>query len=481
MKPLVPVLACFTLFNLCAAQEPEAVERLRQALQGNVETFQFIEINDEGPTDFSLDLSEHSAELANEGRFGGFRFIAPKGSDALDMVWYFNIPQSWSNWYLSPATGPMKRSFNRWTTADKVYEKFDEPKAAERYRVLQELPAGFFEPGKEYLMWFRQKTDGGGKMARGRIVFQTPLQNDEEWDADNMEEALDLQPLPAEAQVAHLDSRGGKIMLDPEFFQRPDAVSRIDKVFSSLRRFQKLKGGLFITMEMNCPPCGTTPNYAEIRAKHGEADFIRDSAEVVAKRNHQIWPDAPDDQDNEPEVDEDNTITYYYDHFGFIVNRDDPDGEVIQVNTHAENYANLATSNPAGAYARLGTQNLTVFLQDGKEVGRIYYFLEESKIPLVVQEPPLGEYRNGDTRLQYHGDGEWTQSDFFEDGALFFRKPFAGHQIEGKAQWYFPDGNIRFSVDHQDGVYHGDFIEYNPDGQILKQRTFEHGKPVITN
>lgn len=441
-------------------------ESLTAALQAKPEAFTEIELKGAGPVDFDLKLGESVVDIEEE-EFDGLRFTAPEGSDQLDFIWYFNAPDQWSHWYVLPAKGEIKDGFRNWTYADRLYEGFDDVAQENQARVLQNLDAGYFTPGEEYILWFHRKYEGGDDHLRGRMMFAKAPEDG--WDHEAYEETLNLPIAPVEAQVAALKSRGGEIMLDKEFFIHSDAVNRVDNIFTSLRMFQQMQGGFFIAVEISCPPCKTSPRFGDIRKKYGDPDFTRRSAEVAAKNAH---PDQPDVQADADE------ITYYYDYFGFTVNAQDPDGKVIAVNTHKENYHDLVPDEESAAsFGQLGTQNLTIFWRDGEEVGRMYFFLEKNKPPYVVQEPPVGKYRVGDTELEYLGDGQWTQT-VFDEGRVFSVIPFRDHRKEGRARWYYEDGKLAFEVDHLGGLYHGDFIKYDREGNVLDQAKYDQGNPV---
>lgn len=466
------ILACLLLCPLFTlAENPQ--DEFTQQMQAAADAFTPLELPGKGPIDFDLKLGETTATLKDGNVFDGFRFTAPEGSDQLDMIWYFNAPGQWGNWYILPVKGGFKPAFKDWTDADRLYEKFDVIDEDNQLRVLQNLEAGYFEPGQEYIMWFRRVHEGGDDHLRGRLMFAKAPEDG--WDESTYEEALALEPQPVEVQVEWLDSRGGRIMLDEQFFTRRDAKSRIDDIFSSMRRFTQLQGGFFIAMEITMPPCDTTPKMADIIEKYGPPDFTRTSAEEARVQSHSTREDA----EPEEQADEDREVVYYYDYLAFATRADDPMGEVTGVTAHAMDYRALAPDDTfKRSFGTLGTRNLTVFYEGDKEVGRMYYFDEGPKIPLVIQEPPPGVYRQYNLYYEYLGDGKWVREQKDYKDTVLNRASFEDHRRHGKSEWFSDDGLLKMDGEYQDGLPHGVFNAYQPDGEVAETRHYENGKRV---
>ena len=138
--------------------------------------------------DFNIQLGESTTELPNGDKLDGFRFKAPEGSDTTDFVWYFNAPSDWAHWYLCPMEGGFERNLNSWLNGDKLYKQFDRTHEKNRQRTLQTLDAGYFTPGKEYIMWFRQSGKSNGRLS-GRLALK---ESKDKWEHDDIEKALGL-------------------------------------------------------------------------------------------------------------------------------------------------------------------------------------------------------------------------------------------------------------------------------------------------
>ena len=271
MKLLTIVLGFVTLIAATIRAEEDLQKLLIEGLQSNPTIFEFIELNALGsPTDFEVKLGTSVLTLESGDKFDGFRFKAPARSEESDLIWYFNAPSNWAHWYLCPVRNEFKQSFRNWLNADKLYESFDQAGDVNRTRILQALDAGYFKDGEEYIIWFRQIEVGDTRLT-GRLLFTAAGDN---WDHENIENALRLNPMPIEVQVKELKSRGGKILLDEEYFDKSYAASRIEDAFFDMRQTKHMGGGVFITMESAIPTCNNEPSFTEIRKRHGEPDFV---------------------------------------------------------------------------------------------------------------------------------------------------------------------------------------------------------------
>ncbi|MEO0795409.1 MAG: hypothetical protein AAFX93_09615 [Verrucomicrobiota bacterium] len=452
----------------------EEIPPYLKAIPENTDKFEEIDIVEVSKlVDFEITLGE--TVMAVDGQqFDGFRFTAPPESDQLDLIWYFNVATNWSNWYLTPVEDTSKNSFKNWLNVIRLYDKFDQVQEPDRVRALQSLEKGYFVPGEEYVMWFRQRGEAEDNSLRGRIGFGQ-LPEDENWDFDNYEEQLALTPQPAAAQVEELGSRGGEIILDQTFFKPSEAEGIIDQLFFAIEMTSRYRGGYFVTVESTS--CLVShPNFAEIRAKYGDPDFTVSSAESVAKHNHNPYPHREDPR--EPEVDDAHTITYFYDYFGFVVDADDPEGALIDIRAQASNYAKLRQSTEGKSFGAVGMQNLMAFYDHGTEVGRIYYFNEGSKMPMIIQEPPVGRYQLGLDFLEYLGDGQWRVTSETSGDKLAHDISFRDHRRNGDATWYYENGQPRGIGQYEDGVLHGAFKIYNENGELTETRRYEKGKHI---
>ena len=424
------------------------------------------------PVTVRVKLGETTSSSKGKEIYDGFRITAPDDVADRDFVWYFNAPASWANWYIIPVSGGFPDGFRNWLPADRLYSGFDKPQEKNRTRALQTLDRSYFKPGAEYLLWFHKVGPDADAPTDLRAVFRFVARPDDKkkWDHDSVEKALKLKNSPAADQVAELNSRGGRIMLDPQLFDPSDASNRIENVLFSIRQTTHRSDGVFITIEASCPPCRRSPTLAAIREKFGPADFVQTAAEVKKVYKHR-------ENDNVKDEDDEAVTTHYYDFFAFEVADSDPDGKILQVKTHANDFSRLKPPASGGFFGTVPMKNLTVLYLDGKEVGRFYYFLEGGKEPLCIQEPPAGKYQNEDTTIEYQGGGGWVLLNI-EEGKVVRRVPFASHRMSGVAEGFYPDGKLRFKASYKDGELHGELIQYSEQGKIVDQRRFIDGQQV---
>lgn len=456
-------------------------------LQEHSEVFEPINIApNEKPVDFQIKLGDKSTVIDGEYEFDGFRFKMPRDYVGSDMVWYFNAPQNWGNWYIIPVTGEVEGGFKKWFYADKVYKLLDKSAEQDRLRAHQSLSADYFKADTEYVIWFRKVSSGADSELRARLAF---VKTDDEWNLGSIEEALFLDPQEAASQVAVLKSRGGKILLDKEFFSERYAENRIDSVFFSLRHTARMRGGFFTTIEVAMPPSSTHPSFKDIVKRYGPADFVvtpdekellnshmsRDEDEDESEGEEEPGDKSEDEPDEEDEEDEVPVAVYYYDYFGFEVSPDDPEQKVCRVITHAKNYSVLKPVDDKPCFGSVDMQNLMVFYMNKKEVGRMYYFLEESKLPLVVKDPPVGIYKAEYQDLEYRGAGKWVRKRYFRDGKLARMENFEKHLMNGVAEGYYNNGKKSYVASYKDGDLHGEIIRYSEDEKEIERVVFENG------
>ena len=452
--------------SIDAAQDK--METLTKELQQNPQLFDEITIQaPDQPTDFQVELGKTTLTLPSGDQFDGFRFTAPKDSHSQDFTWYFNAPNEWGHWYISPVQGALTPAFKSWLDADNLYRRVDSASPVNRLRVLQTLGAGYFKDGSEYIIWFRHVEKGGGTKLTGRFIFNKIEKKN---DYAELEKTLQLKPQAAPAQVKSLKSRGGKILLDKAFFKPSYAANRIDSVFFSIRQTKRMKGGFFITMQITVPPCDTEPSYAQIRKKYGAADFIQTSAEANRVRKH-----AGGDIDEE---DDNSVTTYYYDYFGFEVATGDKKETVLGVVTHANNFSTLRNKSVDASYGQIPMKNLTVLHKGDQEVGRLYYFLEGGKKPLCTLEPPVGKYQQGQKILEYLGNKKWLWLTLRNDGSTARTIPFTQDLMNGKAQGVYSNGKPSFIAHYLNGVLDGKVIQYSKEGEITSESIFKKGQRI---
>jgi hypothetical protein len=431
-------------------------EVLTEGLRKNSKVFEVLPITTQNiPLSFEITLGKSSAKINDGDEFDGFRFSLPDGVKNADLVWYFNAPTNWGNWYIMPLSGEVTGGFTEWLNGDKVYKNIDIAGEENRIRILQTLNSDYFKEGKEYIIWFRKvdKAKENGKL-RGVISFVTKK---DEWDYENIENALKLKQQKALFQVEELKSRGGKILLDKTMFDSDYAAERVDSLFFNLRNTKTLTGGFFITIETVIPACRSNVTITDIIKKYGPPDFIRTSTEKQKVLEH---AGATPEKEN-------SATRYYYDYFAFEVQNNDPSKKVDRVLTNADNFADVTPKDEKSYYKSVPMKNLTLFHKNKKEVGRLYFFKEIGKEPLLIKVPPVGLYKNGHSTLEYKGDGEWIWKTFFTEGKLARVISFKNHKMDGIATGYYRNGKKSFQASYQKGVLNGDVIRYSEDGEQI--------------
>jgi hypothetical protein len=448
-----------------ASGQMEELQSLANKLAEKKNELDVVKLEEDGRSAVSSATLGKSTVEHQDRPYDGLRFTAPLDLEGRDFIWYFNAPEGWANWYIVPLEEEVKQGFKNWLNADMVYKDLDKEGAKERMRVLQTLDGSYFEPGKEYALWFRNVEKAKPGELRFRIAFAKPEEKGK-WEHGDLEQALGLEAAAAEAQVAELDSLGGKILMDEKFFDKEYAEGRIDAVFSAKRQQQILKGGFFIQIRTSTPPCRRNPKLAEIMAKHGEPDFVRTSKETASLTTKKEDDDPP-------------TVTHFYDYFGFVVNEGDGDQIVQQVTAQANNFSKLIPKDSGRwTFGRLGYENLMVFHQDGREVGRIYFFDEEDKDPNAVKVPPLGAYRNGSVTVKCMGDGKWTMEGVSEEGKPLFLKRYEKNRLHGISETYHDNEKLRLSLSYNNGVLDGNLIEYDEEGKIVREARYKEGNEI---
>lgn len=430
-------------------------ELLQRTIQQNAAAFEKIEIAGEGkPASIEIKLGETTA-TADDLKFDGFRFIAPEVGKR-DFIWYFNVPNEWAHWYILPTEGEPARAFRDWLDADMVYEAVDDPREVNRKRVFQTLSGEYFEPGREYIVWFREveATLKSKALIRAEISFSAKAE-DGAWDVAALEKALELKPLPAKDQVEALDSRGGRILLDGRLFTRQYAENRIDDLFSTIRETRQMQGGFFITMQTAVPPCKTTPLFSEIRRTFGDPDFVRDDAE-----RKKLGLEVEGDE---------SVTTHFYDHFGFEVG---PDDRVLRVVSQASDFSELIPEVPAeaeGTFGWIQMENLTVFHRGRKEVGRAYFFREQGKEPKFITVPPAGVYGRYNEELEFLGNGDWEERQFHRNGQIARKYRYENHKQSGEALGFWENGKPQFVATFKDGLLEGEVTTLSENGEKTKK------------
>ncbi len=457
-----------TMAVLCVAgfsQGQEDGEALAKALSDGREALEVMDFGG-GEALVSRRFQLGETKIEHDGNvFDGIRLVAPGKTSGKDFIWYFNIPEGWAHWYIVPLGGEMKQGFRSWLTPDRLYANFDKAGEEGRFRVLQTLDGRYFDAGAEYVLWFRRVEDGVKGEMRVRAAFSERV---EDWDRDGLEEALGLRSSPAADQVAELDSRGGRILLDGELFEKGYAEDRIDSLFFSMRRQKDMAGGFSIRIETSTPPCRKSPLLAEIIDKYGEADFIVSSAEEAAGN-------GDSDEGGEP------VVTHYYDYFGLEVSENESSPKVRRVVAQANDFSTLRPMEDSRAtFGSLRFRNLIVMHLDGDEVGRIYGFDEGGRKPDVVKLPRPGVYSHGLDTLKHLGAGSWEWRSEAVKGIPSYIKRYSENRLNGLSEMFHETrkGGVKFSLPYKDGLLHGRVTEYDEGGEILREMEYREGELV---
>lgn len=472
MKTRRLLFLCFVLTTACVAEEEMTKESMAEGVRANLAAYDAISPpKADNPVSVRLKLGETVSKYRDQFTFDGFRITAPDDVEGRDFVWCFNAPENWANWFIVPVSGDFEGGFRNWLNADKLYRDLDTPQEKGRMRTLQTLDSGYFKPGADYILWFRQVRVDAATSPELRAVFRFAAKPAavKEWDHDSIEKALKLKDAPDADQVAHLGSRGGRILLDAALFDKSDASGRIHDVLFNIRQTTRYEDGVFITMETSVPPCRRNPSLSAIREKYGPADFVQTAEEARKVRKHAGG--EADKDDDEPRT------THYYDYFGLEVSSAGDDDKVLQVRTHANDFSLIKPPSKGGYFAQVGMKNLTVLYQDGKEAGRYYFFMEGGKEPFCIQEPPVGSYQNDDLTLEYQGQGNWLLLTK-EDDKLVRRVPYAKNRMEGLAEGFFPNGSPSFKATYKDGLLNGELVQYSRQGKVTKRMRFKDDEPV---
>ncbi|NRA39753.1 MAG: hypothetical protein HRU15_16550 [Planctomycetes bacterium] len=443
--------------------------QLMLGIQSGIANYQKIDVlSVKDRVEFDCVLGDTLTTLKNGEIYDGFHFTIPQDFNGEDFLWYCNVPRNWMRWYIIPANGKVADSFKNWHNADVLYNTFDKVAEQNRGRFFQSCHGAYFTAGQQYIMWFNRHTEGAADSVRGCLTFASP-EEESSWDVTSLEEALAMERLSPDVQIENLQSLGGKILLDKNLFTAGYAKSRIDSLVLALRSSRSFAGGFFISVRTYVPPCRKSPSMDDIEKKYGPAHFMRDSQEEAQVMAEQFAP--KDKQGDLKEV-------YYYDYFGFEVMKFDPKRKVVRVLTQEDDFSQLRVTGEQPAFVHMRRKNLTVFMRDKAEVGRLYFFNESNKKVLVIQDPPKATYYAPDTELEYKGMGAWEERVYYHTGELARRLPFKDYVLHGLGTGLYVNGETRFEVSYQKGRLDGDLREYDEEGEGSKHRFFKEGKEI---
>ena len=438
-------------------------EQHANEIQAGLKNFKALKITSLDETvEFNIQLGTDSLTLSDGSVYNGLRFTLPQDYSGQDFIWYFNTPKDWCHWYLYPAQGAVKQSFKDWLEADLVYATYDNVDEKNRFRCLQTCSGAYFQAGHEYIIWFHKVGQANTGQLKGVLKF-APSDPDG-WEHETLEKSLKLKKQNYAAQVKQLESVGGQILLDKQLFQAAYANERIESLITSIRSSKSMPGGFFISMRTFVPPCKDGPTLAQIENKYGKAHFVQSHNEFK-----QVM--GIDEEDNTP----DKTI-YYYDYFGFEVLDDDKNRRVQRVSTQEDNFAVLLSNSEEPTAIAIRKKNLTVFKHNDVELGRIYFFMESGKAPIVIKEPALKTYLQDGQAFEYKGDGNWELRFLFDDGKTHQIMHMVQHKFHGVSKRFYNNGAIEYQVEYKDGLLDGKLEHFSKDGALLKTRTFKAGE-----
>jgi hypothetical protein len=91
--------------------------------------------------------------------------------------------------------GDFGRGFRNWIDADCLYQDLDSAGETARQRTFQSLDGDYFEPGREYILWFRKHENrpSQNRELRTVLAFAALPEDQKEWDSVLIEGALQLK------------------------------------------------------------------------------------------------------------------------------------------------------------------------------------------------------------------------------------------------------------------------------------------------
>lgn len=418
-------------------------------------------------------LNQKTEIFATGHAFDAIRIRAPK-QPGLDLIWAFSTPPDWRHWYIIPADGEPKPGFRNWINGDRAYAGFDGD--LQNPVTLQSLGADYFEPDREYLIWFCQTKHTPEPAVLKLTLRFAPPPAGGKWDIKSIEEALKLQSAPVAAQAGYFNSRGARILRDTELFHPDDAAGQMDHFLFTRRQTEFLKGGYYITIESSCPPCHGSPLLGDIVRKHGAPDCtlsVRDQNAIRA------------DDSGEPA----RYDRHYFDFFVFETDPADARQRVVRVSSQ---YFNLADANPAkktgGTWTdvKLLGADVRFFYRDGREVVR-YVGWHSPESRLVSGEPRAAEYTTAYPdgapmeKLVCTGKTDWTYESYYRSGPVYRTCSYVDGKPDGVLTDYFESGAKRAEVHYRHGKPHGRLRVWTEEGALERDQSYVDGRPEEQN
>ena len=461
-----------SLFADTTSETPEPFASLPRHLQPRASEFPLVPSDTDGETAHITTLTlNQKPEVFDSGHaFDAIRIRSPK-QPGLDLIWAFSTPTAWRHWYILPATGAPKPGFKNWFNGDRAYAGLDGDIA--NPVTLQSLDAAYFEPDREYLIWFCQtRHTPDPAPLKLTLRFSPPPKDNQPWNLKTIEEALKLKTAPAAAQSDYFKSRGARILCDTDLFHPEDAASQMDHFLYTRRQTEFMKDGLYITIETSCPPCHGSPKLADIIRKHGAPDCVLTTAQYNATRT--------EDSGEPTEYDR-----HYYDYFVFETDPADREQHIRRVSSQ---YFDTTKARPAKApdltwadVTLVGT-DFRLFYDHGREIARyIRWQTPEAKrisgetIPAAYQRT----YDDGEPmeKLTYAHDGNWTYESYYRSGPVYRRCAYLDGKLEGGLTDYFENGGKRVQATYRQGKLHGRLQVWSEDSRVERDQYFVDGKP----
>lgn len=459
-----------------ADETPEPFASLPRRLQPRAAEFPLVtaDTNNDTATITTVVLNQKPEIFDTGHAFDAIRFRTPKQS-GLDLVWAFSTPRNWRHWYILPASGEPKPGFKNWFNGDRAYAGLDGD--LNNPVTLQSLDAAYFEPDREYLIWFCQtKHTPEPATLKLTLRFVPPPKDDESWDLKKMEEVLRLKAAPAAAQADYFKSRGARILRDTDLFHPNDAVGQIDHFLFTRRQTEFLKGGLYVTIESSCPPCHGAPLLADIIRKHGAPDCVLTASDQNATHSADTQEPARHDR-------------HYFDFFVFETDPADIKQRVVSVSSQYFNTAEAKPSQPTASTwtdVKLVGTDFRLFYKDGREVTR-YIRWETPNAKLVSGKVTPAHYtrtyEDGSPmeKLSCTDKGNWAYESYYRSGPVYRKCTYLDGKLDGGLTDYFENGAKRVQIHYRQGKPHGRLQVWTEEGTLKRDQSYVNGKLEATS
>lgn len=335
-------------------------------------------------------------------------------------------------------------------SGDRAYANLPTP--AQHSLFLQSIRYKQFTPGEEYLFWFITNQANDSPAHLRAVIHFARWQRDNEatpWNPSTIESTLRLSPASAAEDATLLRSRGGRILLDPQFFEQPYAEGRIKALTAALRDRLMTGDHPQAAPPPQAPESPTRPSLLAIQKFHGEPDLTISARERSLIHAH--WP--PEGR---------RLTRAWYDRFAFVYAEADPAKAILWVETNTYNFSDVRPRATGLTYVSLSTFELpiTLFFKDRREIARISR-LGGADVKILSGKIAPGTYEQlirpgSKEELTYLGKGSWTY------------------------RWTTPEGNPHRTATLEDHAYHGPMIDYYSDKTERGRLNFKKGHLIRT-